>query len=67
LRSGTVIVTFVIWLTVRTAPFHVPETKFGTWPVPPNCQSPAKELGLLVTSVTNIAGNIGRPDASTPA
>src|ERR1041384_4713820 len=55
----------VLPTTVRTAAFHVPETKFGRWPMPPYCQSPANGFGLLA-SVTNIAGNIGRSDVSTP-
>ena len=74
-----IVAGFVVLLTNRTAPFHVPETKCGGMPfrpelpqglelhVPSYCQSPAKEVGSLVISVMNRAGNIGRSDTSVPA
>src|SRR5437763_12394924 len=57
----------VVWLTVRTAPFQVPNTALGATAVPPYCQSPLRLLGSLVMSVRNSEGAIGRPDKSVPA
>jgi hypothetical protein len=52
--------------TILTAPFQVPKTALGAIAVPPFCQSPASGFPVAVTSVTNSAGNSGRPDTSVP-
>src|SRR5438067_882829 len=67
--SGVTVVVLVVLSNALTAAFHVPKTALGGMPVPPNCQSPARGLlepGNVSKSVMNSAGNIGRPDGSTP-
>src|ERR1051326_2779594 len=49
------------------AAFHVPNTSLGEMALTLfvcRCQSPDVSFGLLVVSVTNAAGNSGRPDVS---
>jgi len=60
-RSGVTVICggVLVASTVRTAPFHVPNTASGAIGVPPNCQSPARLLGSSVMSVMKSAGNSG--------
>src|SRR6266852_5321109 len=61
--SGVTVTVFgdTVLFTVRTAPFHTPHTRCGGIPRPPCCQSPLRSLALALMSVTNSAGNNGRP------
>src|ERR1051326_1259527 len=56
LAAGSAVAGVPTWLASSVALFHEPKMATGSYGVPPDCMSPAVQLGSIEMSVMNTTG-----------